>query len=214
MNKRRNFFTKLAAVVGLGSLFSSANAHPIIDTNAPLGSSANPYIGQINVFGFNFPPVGWAKCDGQLLPIAQNSALFSLLGTMYGGDGQTTFGLPDLRGRCALHHGQGPGLSYRSQGQTVGTENSTLTVNNLPAHSHGGATKVSANKASSANPDSGYVLAQNDNLRFIDAASGGTLQSLNTSTDNTGGGTSFNNMQPSLTLNYCIALVGTFPSQN
>ncbi len=97
---------------------------------------SDPFIGQIQTFGFNFAPRGWARCDGQLLPISSNSALFSLLGTTYGGDGRTTFGLPDLRGRAALHQGQGPGLSNRNLGQRAGAENTTLTVNQMPSHNH------------------------------------------------------------------------------
>ena len=97
---------------------------------------SEPFIGEIRIFGFNFAPRGWALCDGQLLPISQNSALFSLLGTIYGGDGRTTFALPDLRGRAALHEGTGPGLSPRQLGQRSGSETNTLTVNQLPPHTH------------------------------------------------------------------------------
>jgi len=98
---------------------------------------SQPFVGQISIFGFNFAPRGWAFCQGQLLSIAQNSALFSLLGTTYGGDGVTTFGLPDLRGRVPNGVGQGPGLANYVQGEVSGTESATLTVNNLAAHSHG-----------------------------------------------------------------------------
>src|SRR3712207_3315813 len=98
---------------------------------------SEPFIGEIRMVGFNFAPRGWATCDGQLLSIAQNTALFSLLGTTYGGNGQTTFALPDLRGRAALHQGQGPGLTNRVIGEASGTETVTLTTNQMPSHSHG-----------------------------------------------------------------------------
>ena len=98
---------------------------------------SQPFLGQITMFGFNFNPRGWAKCDGQLLPISSNQALFSLLGTTYGGDGRTTFGLPDMRGRVPLHQGQGPGLSPRQMGARIGAEDATISANEMPAHSHG-----------------------------------------------------------------------------
>ena len=216
MNKRRNFFTRLATVVGLGTLFSNtkANANPFRDSSAPLGSTANPFIGQVNAFAFNFAPQGWAKCNGQLLPIAQNNALFALIGTFYGGDGQTTFALPDLRGRCALHEGQGPGLSNRSIGQVIGSETNNITTANMPAHSHTGSVKVSLNEGDYNSPNSNSVLASTSSDRFVDSGNAGTVESLNSSTNNTGGGQAINNMQPSLVLNYCIALTGVFPSQN
>ncbi|WP_462200221.1 phage tail protein [Arthrobacter sp. B2a2-09] len=99
---------------------------------------SDPFVGEIRLVGFNFAPTNWALCNGQLLPISQNAALFSLLGTMYGGNGTTTFGLPDLRGRAALHNGQGPGLSNYYQGQVSGTEATTLITSNLPPHTHPG----------------------------------------------------------------------------
>lgn len=102
----------------------------------PSRNSSDPFVGEIQLFGFNFTPRGFASCSGQLLPIAQNSALFSLLGTIYGGDGRTTFGLPDLRGRAAISFGQGPGLTNRPIGQRSGTETTTMTIANLPAHQH------------------------------------------------------------------------------
>src|SRR5215213_5449370 len=97
---------------------------------------SEPFVGEIRIVGFNFAPRGWAMCNGQILPIAQNTALFSLLGTTYGGNGQTTFALPDLRSRVPIHFGQGPGLSNYDLGQVSGTESDTLIVNNLPAHTH------------------------------------------------------------------------------
>src|ERR1044071_3337098 len=112
---------------------------------------STPFVAEITIFAFNFAPRGWALCQGQLLAISQNTALFSLLGTMYGGNGVTTFGLPDLRGRTPVHVGQGPGLSPYDQGQVGGTETESLTVSQLPAHSH--LMRVSANTANTASPD-------------------------------------------------------------
>ena len=106
---------------------------------------ADPFIAEIRIFPFNFAPQGWALCNGQIMPISQNTALFSLLGTMYGGNGQTTFGLPDLRGRFPNHFGQGPGLSNYDQGQVSGTENVTLTVQQMSAHGHTVAPPASTN---------------------------------------------------------------------
>src|SRR5262245_52307968 len=97
---------------------------------------AEPFIGEIRIFGFNFAPVGWAACNGQLLSIAQNTALFSILGTVYGGDGQTTFGLPNLQGRAPMMWGQGPGLTARNIGEVTGTDNVTLLTTEIPAHNH------------------------------------------------------------------------------
>jgi microcystin-dependent protein len=168
---------------------------------------SEPFIGQIQPFGFNFAPRGWAFCNGQLLPIAQNTALFSLLGTTYGGDGRTTFGLPDLRGRAALHYGQGPGLSDRRLGQRSGTETNTLQVANLAAHTH----KAQVSSAlGNTDVATGHYLAQTpeDNYHSTtDGSMGGTSAS-------TGNNQAVNNMQPYLTINVCIALTGIFPSRS
>ncbi|MGB1207370.1 MAG: phage tail protein [Chitinophagales bacterium] len=166
-----------------------------------------PFIGQIQAFGFNFAPRGWAKCDGQLLPISQNTALFSLLGTTYGGDGRTTFALPDLRGRLPMHQGQGAGLSNHPIGQQSGQEQVTLTSVEMPSHNHSlhGIRKA----GQSAGPK--YGVVRNDY-----APSDGTPNvSLGTDTVMpTGGGQPHNNMQPYLAVNYCIALEGAFPARN
>ncbi len=171
-----------------------------------------PFIGQIQAFGFTFAPRGWALCDGQVLPIAQNTALFSLLGTTYGGDGRTTFALPDLRGRMALHFGQGPGLSSRSIGQKSGVENVTLAVAQTPAHSHVVTLKGTDSAASSTKPENNHLASGN-----IYAPPGGNL--VNQAADATtvssvGGGQSHDNMPPFLVINWCIALTGVFPSRN
>jgi microcystin-dependent protein len=167
-----------------------------------------PFIGEIRCFGFNFAPVGWAMCQGQLMSISQNTALFSLLGTMYGGNGQTTFGLPDLRGRSALGFGQGPGLSSYDQGQVGGAEQVTLTQGQIPAHPHG---VGAASAAASKNP-------MNSVPAYTDAGSSyGTTADLSMAPSMiTGGGGSqpHDNLPPYLALNWCIATQGIYPSRS
>jgi microcystin-dependent protein len=164
-----------------------------------------PFIGQLLLVGFNFAPRGYALCNGQLLSIAQNTALFSLLGTTYGGNGQTTFGLPDLRGRVSLHQGQGPGLSSQTIGEVAGVETVTLTTNQIPQHSH--QTLANAGLGSTAKP-AGAVAAQggsysptSDGTRLADSATAGGNQPHSV-------------MQPYLVLNWVIALQGLFPSRS
>lgn len=176
----------------------------------------DPFIGQIQAFGFNFAPRGWAKCDGQLLPIAQNDALFSLLGTQFGGDGRTTFGLPDLRGRIAINQGSGPGLSTYRIGQKGGNETTHLTTANLPnipvRVSSANATKTTATAGSSiATPGATDGRSFAATQGFNDATPDVTLNPASA-----GGGSSapFNNIQPYTCVNFCIALVGIYPSRN
>lgn len=162
-----------------------------------------PFIGQIMLVGFNFVPRGWASCNGQLLSIAQNSALFSLLGTTYGGNGQTTFGLPDLRGRAPVHFGQGPGLSSYTQGEIGGTESVTLTMNNLPPHAHsinGPAAEQTTDRPS------GTVAPAIGGSYGVPSESVGM-------TGVAGNGQQVENRPPYLVLNYVIALEGIFPSR-
>lgn len=178
---------------------------------------AEPFIGQIILFAGNFAIRGYAMCNGQILSIAQNTALFSILGTTYGGNGQTTFALPDLRGRVPVHFGQGPGLSNYSLGQLAGTESTTLLQNNLPPHSH--QLNVSAgSKGNVAIPTNNFLGIGNlpstgENLNnFNSAAATGAMNPASI----TGGGSSvpFSILQPYLALNYLIALEGIFPSRN
>ncbi|MFT6245184.1 MAG: microcystin-dependent protein [Salibacteraceae bacterium] len=184
-----------------------------------------PFIGQIQPWGFDFAPRGWALCDGQLMSIAQNTALFSLLGTIYGGDGRTTFALPDLRGRTALHMGTGPGLTTRPIGQRSGVEHNTLQTTQMPAHNHIGTGKLKVNtSASSADPVGNYPAGlsgrdsggQPVSLSGYNttASANGAADGVEVTTSNTGGGQSVNNMQPYLVVNWCIALVGIFPSRS
>ena len=169
----------------------------------------DPFIGQIQAFGFNFAPQGWARCEGQLLAIAQNSALFSLLGTTYGGDGRTSFGLPDLRGRSIIGQGNGPGLSPVSWGQKSGAENLTLTVNNMPSHNHG--VSVSVNTSNGEEATSTGTLSSHTGA-FNEESSGNVLGGVNQ--NSVGGNQSANIRNPYLGIYYCIALFGTYPSRS
>ncbi len=170
-----------------------------------------PFIGQIQNFGFNFAPRGWAMCNGQLLPINQNQALFSLLGTTYGGDGRTTFALPDLRGRVGLHEGTGPGLTQRPLGQRSGQETVTLTTQQIPSHSHPTTVTVS-NESGEEENVSGQIIANHPGAFNEDPSPGQTLGGVTSLA--AGGGQAINNMQPYLVTNYCIALTGIFPSRS
>jgi microcystin-dependent protein len=175
---------------------------------------SNPYLGELRPFAGNFAPRNWALCNGALLSIAQNNALFALLGTTYGGDGVTTFGLPDLRGRVAISQGQGPGLTNRVLGAQGGTETVTLTTQQLPAHTH--QAYASAGAAASAQP-SGNVPATpgNGGLFYLPPVSGQTQQDFPADTIQTAGGSQpHDNIMPILAITYIIALQGIFPSQN
>jgi len=189
-----------------------------------------PFMGQIQAFGFNFAPRGWAKCDGQLLSINQYQALFSLLGTTYGGDGRTTFGLPDLRGRAPMNQGHGNGLSDRRIGAKSGTETNTLNANQLPAHKHTidfTSQSVNASVSIPAVNDDGTTDETENNVLANNAASFSPSANADTNlfpfnakvngsanTTNTGASSPVNNMQPYLVVNYCIALVGLFPPRS
>lgn len=168
------------------------------------------FIGEIRMFAGNFAPRNWAFCDGQLLSISSNTALFSILGTQYGGDGRTTFGLPDLRGRFAMHAGDGPGLTPRPfNGISGGSENHILTVNNLPSHSHLVAIP-SAQEGDSDSPNGNFISG--DGVNGFKSISDGNLNSF--STENSGSNTAINHMPPYNTVRYIICLTGTYPSRN
>lgn len=173
-----------------------------------------PLLGQILPVAFNFAPKGWAFCSGQLFSIQQNVALFSILGTTYGGNGQTNFALPDLRGRVAICAGQGPGTSDYVLGQQAGTPDVTMLISNMPMHNH--SFKVS-NTASTQLSPNGNALAQGGVLGsstfFLYDTNAGVTMAPGM-INNTGGSQPFNVMQPYLTVNYCIALNGIFPSRN
>jgi microcystin-dependent protein len=168
---------------------------------------ADPFVAEIRIFPFNFAPKGWAWCDGQLLPISQNTALFSLLGTNYGGNGKSNFALPDLQGRAPMHPEQGPGLSLHDLGEMGGEETVTLLESEIPAHSH--SINASDQPADSNNPD-GNAFAAADNPIY--SASFNTNVTLNPRTLTPGGGSMpHNNMMPYLTFYFNIALQGVFP---
>jgi microcystin-dependent protein len=162
------------------------------------------------MFAGNFAPRGWAFCDGQLLAVSQNDALFSLLGTIYGGDGRTTFGLPDLRGRIPIHAGHGPGLSERRLGAKGGEEKVTLTVNQMPSHGH--PLQGSSNLATVPNPQSNVVATSTTVDAYINEQPTQNLSS--TAVTNIGGSRSHTNLMPFLCINFIIALVGIYPSRH
>ena len=178
---------------------------------------SEPFLGMIAIYGFNFAPRGWAMCNGQILPIAQNTALFSLLGTTYGGNGQTTFALPDLRSRWPNHFGQGPGLSSYDLGQAAGTESTTLLITQMPTHNHTYVPRqaASGNAADNANPDGAFPAKAG--VDMYTGTTDGTFMGSPTAvqtTGNAGGNQPTPILQPYLTLNFCIALEGIFPSRN
>src|SRR5438132_5519052 len=169
---------------------------------------SSPFVAEIRIFGFNFAPKGWAFCDGQLLSISQNTALFSLLGTTYGGDGKSNFALPNLQGCAPLQQGQGPGLSLRDLGETGGEQTVTLLQTEMPSHTHtvqavsGGGTLIPPTGAAWANPGAGR------NLNMYHVSDNTNVQMNPFGTSITGGNLPHNNMPPYLGLNFCIALQG------
>jgi microcystin-dependent protein len=170
---------------------------------------SDPFLGEITIFASNFAPRGWAFCDGQILNISQYQALFSLFGTTYGGDGRTTFALPDLRGRNAVHPGNGPGLSPYSWGQRGGAETVTLNITQIPSHTH--QASVSMNRATERKP-AGQALARAESRIYSSPPAAASM--AGSTLTNTGGGQNHNNMMPYNTLNYIVALQGLFPSRN
>ena len=171
---------------------------------------ADPFVAEIRIFPFNFAPKGWAFCNGQILPISQNTALFALLGTTYGGDGKSTFALPDLQGSAAMHPGQGQGLSLRDLGEIGGSEAVTLIVTEIPFHTH---TMMADNfdSADNLSPSPARVLAQSQNAFAYQPTAVGLSTMAPQALAPAGGSLPHNNMQPYLTLNFCIALQGVFP---
>lgn len=167
-------------------------------------------IGEVKMFAGNFAPRNWALCEGQLLAISSNEALFSILGTTYGGDGRTTFALPDLRGRVAIQPGNGPGLPTYNLGQKGGSYQNILTINNMPSHNHG--VKVNVNTGPGEEPTSTLVIA-NHSAAFTENPTAGSVLG-GVVENNVGASSPVNNMQPYLAVNYIICLQGTFPSRN
>jgi microcystin-dependent protein len=170
---------------------------------------ADPFVAEIRIFPFNFAPKGWAWCDGQLMPLSQNTALFSLLGTTYGGDGKSNFALPDLQGRAPMHPGQGPGLSLHDLGETGGSETVTLLESEIPAHSHAmTAQTVDAADITNVGNSAAYSRSPDGTL-YQNASDGSSLgvEALPVA----GGDLPHNNLQPYLTFYFCIALQGVYP---
>jgi microcystin-dependent protein len=168
---------------------------------------ADPFVAEIRVFPFNFAPTGWAWCDGQLLPLSQNTALFSLLGTTYGGDGKSNFALPDLQGRAPMHPGQGPGLSLHDLGETGGSETVTLLESEIPAHSH--TLRAAAVPADQPSPAGTLTASPGSDNLYAPAAS--LVAMAPEALAPAGGDQPHNNLQPYLTFYFCIALQGVFP---
>ena len=174
---------------------------------------ADPFVAEIRIFPFNFAPQGWAFCNGQLMPLSQNTALFSLLGVTYGGDGQSTFALPDMAGNAPMHPGQGPGLSLHDLGEMTGTQSVTLLQSEIPSHVH----SVQADPAGAdlQGPGPSRVLARSSGGNAYHTNSSQNLVSMGfQALTPTGGSLPHNNMQPYLTLNFNIALQGVFPPRH
>ena len=172
----------------------------------------DPFVAEIRIVPFNFAPKGWAFCDGQLMPISQNTALFSLLGTVYGGDGKSTFALPNPQGSSAMHPGQGPGLSLRDLGEMGGAESVTLLVSEMPVHTH--SLMAQTNPATTTLPAADTSLARSGGGSFYKASPfGATVAMAPQALLPTGGSLPHNNLQPYLVLNHIIALQGVFPQR-
>jgi microcystin-dependent protein len=174
---------------------------------------ADPFVAEIRIFPFNFAPTGWALCDGQIMPISQNTALFSLLGTTYGGDGKSNFALPNLQGNAPMHPGQGPGLSLHDLGETGGSETVSLLESEIPSHNH----LVRADTADPADvqaPGSSVVLGRSTGGNAYLTPPSSLVAMADTTIAPAGGDQPHNNMQPYLTLNFCIALQGVFPPRS
>ena len=172
---------------------------------------ADPFVAEIRIFPFNFAPTGWAFCDGQLMPLSQNTALFSLLGTTYGGDGKSTFALPNLKGRAPMHPGQGPGLSAHTFGESGGSETVTLSESELSAHSH--AMMAQSSLATSKTP-TGNTLARPAKGQVFAPASANVVALASQAIAPAGGQAPHANMMPYLTCYFCIALYGVFPPRS
>lgn len=171
---------------------------------------SDPFVAEIRMFGGNFAPTGWALCNGQLLPISQNTALFSLLGTFYGGDGKSTFGLPNLQGSVPLGQGQGPGLSEYFIGQTGGAPNTTLLVSEMPAHTHNLRGNFNTAEVNDPSPARSFARSNPGQLYQSDAASNLTQMAPQVA-NISGGSLPHNNMQPYLAVTFIIAMQGVFP---
>ena len=172
---------------------------------------SDAFVAEIRIFPFNFPPRGWSFCNGQLLPISQNTALFSLLGTTYGGDGKSTFALPNLQGNAPMQPGQGPGLSLRDLGEMSGVDNVTLLASEIPVHTH--ALRASSDAGDLFAPSASTSLAGSTGASAYQPSNASAVQMAPQALPPAGGSLPHNNMQPYLTLNFCIARQGIFPQR-
>ena len=169
----------------------------------------DPFVAEIRIFPFNFAPKGWAFCDGQILPISQNTALFSLLGTTYGGDGKSNFALPNFQGRAPMHPSQGPGLSLHDLGETGGSETVTLLQSEVPAHSH--TLMVQASTGTKSTPAGNSFARTSGATPYLPPAGAALVAMSDQAIPPAGGDQPHNNLMPYLTLNFCIALQGVYP---
>ena len=174
---------------------------------------SDPFVAEMGLFPFNFPPHGWALAAGQLMPISQNTALFSLLGTFYGGDGRATFGLPNLQGSCAIGQGQGPGLSSYFIGESGGQENVSLIVTEIPVHTHTVHSEGFAQAGSTDPTNNGLARPKTSPGNFTTPTLGNPQQLAPNAVSVSGSSLPHNNMMPYLTMNWCIALQGVFPAR-
>ena len=173
---------------------------------------ADPFVAEIRIFPFNFAPKGWAWCDGQLLPLSQNTALFSLLGTTYGGDGKSNFALPNLQGNAPMHPGQGPGLSLHDLGETGGSETVSLLTSEIPSHTH--SLLASTSPAAGRDPTNNPLARSRNGLAYQTNTAQNLVSMAPQAISTAGGNQPHNNMQPYLTLNFCIALQGVYPPRS
>lgn len=205
--ERRNFLKRAVTFLAGGAAVMMGAKRASADVQG-----GDPWLGEIAMVGFNFPPRGWALCNGQLLQIADNTALFSLLGTMYGGDGRVTFGLPDLRGRFPMHWGSGPGLTQRRMGDKSGTESVVMTAGQMPAHNHA---LVGQSSNGTSDLPTGNMLARDPagTPGYGDGAADRVGMHAS-SIGNTGGSQAQTNMPPFLVINFVICTNGTFPSRS
>ncbi len=212
VKSRRGFLKGITKWIG-GTTLLAATGNLIFSKETKADSvlaEAQPYIGSICMVGFNFAPVGWALCDGSLLPISENDTLFALIGTTYGGDGQNTFALPDLRGRVPIHQGTRPGGATYVIGQAAGQESVTLLSNQMPVHNHSLA--VNSSGGTSDNPAGNYMASNSEGIKQYSNSAG--FNANTASIGNVGGSQPHNNMPPYLCVNFIIALFGIFPSRN
>jgi microcystin-dependent protein len=181
---------------------------------AGVQAQVNPYIGEIRMFAGDYAPAGWALCDGQLLPVNENQTLYAILGTAYGGDGRTTFALPDLRGRAPIHQGQGPGLTNRRVGREGGVETVTLSVAELPAHSHTASVAADSTVGTTDKPNDKVPARNASSTPAYGDSTNTKLAASAVSISAAGSGQAHENMPPFTVVNFIIALTGTFPSRN